>query len=266
MWHLDVRLAARHWLPAVLTMLAALLLAMPAHSAPLAQAGGTLVGKQGTVSSNLLNVRSAPALTGKVIGQLRAGTRVTIRDAKSDWLQIDFPGGPGGRGWVSTQFVTVDGASRPATPTPASPGGNTRPAGQAPAPSVVDFRPPTFSWNWPGNAADLGSQDWYFDIQVYQKFAQNPYMTVVAEPGDVSRSGGSYSYEGPHFNIKCDSFWVAQIAVRQNGRFKGWISPKSDPYYFGPQCSGGGDRCTSKVQGDTNCDGVCDTDCGGQTP
>ena len=72
MWHLDVRLAARHWLPAVLTMLAALLLAMPAHSAPLAQAGGTLVGKQGTVSSDLLNVRSAPALTGKVIGQLRA--------------------------------------------------------------------------------------------------------------------------------------------------------------------------------------------------
>jgi uncharacterized membrane protein YgcG len=230
-----------------------------ALAAPQYQSAASPVGKEGTVTTDSLNVRSLPALTGQVVGQLRSGSRVAIVGEQDGWLQIRFPAGPGGKGWVSGRFVRVGDSTAPAGPAaPAAPAGAAGPAnvppGQAPAPTPVDFRPPTFYWRWPGNTAGMNGIDWYFDVQIFQKYVQNPYFTVAVEPGAAALSGDVYSGDGPHFTVKCDSYWVAQIAIRKNGRFAGWISPKSESYFIGKPCGGssGGGNSGSSNGGSSN--------------
>lgn len=60
--------------------------------------------------SQRLNVRSGPATTYDVLGMLDAGTTVTLtgRNETGTWLQIEFPAGPQGRGWVAAAYLQVD--------------------------------------------------------------------------------------------------------------------------------------------------------------
>jgi hypothetical protein len=71
-----------------------------------------------------INVRSGPSVDYPIIGKLLAGQQVPAfgRSPGGDWVQISFPQGPGGVGWVYSYLVTIAGnlpiAVPPPTPTP----------------------------------------------------------------------------------------------------------------------------------------------------
>ncbi len=71
-----------------------------------------------------INVRSGPGVEYSTIGKLQAGQSVPAlgRSPGGDWVQIAFPNGPGGVGWVYAYLVTVTGSlaavEPPPTPTP----------------------------------------------------------------------------------------------------------------------------------------------------
>ena len=62
-----------------------------------------------------LNVRSGPGLTFDSLGVLEPDTVVALtgKNSTASWLQIDYPAGPGGRGWVTAQYVQTDAAGLP---------------------------------------------------------------------------------------------------------------------------------------------------------
>ncbi len=72
----------------------------------------TASGPTGRVLQRL-NVRSGPGLSFDPLGMLEAETVVHLsgRNPTSTWLQILYPRGPGGRGWVSAAYVQVEDIS-----------------------------------------------------------------------------------------------------------------------------------------------------------
>jgi hypothetical protein len=95
--------------------------------------GGTLPpGAPGaTITASVLNVRKGPGTNYPVIGQLQQNDVVEIvgKNADGSWLQIVYPTGTIGRGWISAFYAQVSGslasipvveAPPPPTPTPAS--------------------------------------------------------------------------------------------------------------------------------------------------
>ncbi|TEU10585.1 MAG: SH3 domain-containing protein [Anaerolineales bacterium] len=83
------------------------------------------------ITTGVLNVRRGPGTDYPVAGQLQQNDAVEIvgKNADSSWLQIVYPAGTIGRGWVSVSYAQVRGslasipvveAPPPPTPTPAS--------------------------------------------------------------------------------------------------------------------------------------------------
>lgn len=79
------------------------------------------------ITARVLNVRRGPSTNYSVIGQLEQNDVVEIagKNADSSWLQIVYPTGTIGRGWISVSYAQVSGslASIPvveAPPPPAS--------------------------------------------------------------------------------------------------------------------------------------------------
>lgn len=95
--------------------------AAPAAAAPAPAAGNGNV----TVISEFLNVRSAPSLSGQIIGRLKRGDRVqaTAKTADGKWLQITYNNNTA---YVFAQYTSFGGAAAPAAPAPApaAPRGN----------------------------------------------------------------------------------------------------------------------------------------------
>lgn len=58
-----------------------------------------------------VNVRDGPGTAFNPIGTVQAGQQVTLtgKDALGTWLQIAFPSGPGGAGWISAAFLQAQG-------------------------------------------------------------------------------------------------------------------------------------------------------------
>jgi uncharacterized protein YraI len=58
-----------------------------------------------------LNVRSGPGTDFNSLGTLNPQDVVNLtgKDANGSWLQIEFPAGPDGRGWVNAAFVQAKG-------------------------------------------------------------------------------------------------------------------------------------------------------------
>jgi hypothetical protein len=89
---------------------------------------GTPLGAMITVLDNeqgFANVRSGPGTIGyEIIGSLLEGSQAPAlgRSLAGDWIQIAYPGVPGGVGWIWKDLVDVDGAlpiiEPPPTPTP----------------------------------------------------------------------------------------------------------------------------------------------------
>lgn len=106
--------------------------------------GGATGGGSGPsgVAVQQVNIRSGPGTGYDSIGTLnpRDVFTLTAKDANAEWLQILFPPGPDGKGWVKAAFVQADGIeSLPivneagavvGTGTPA-------PAASLPAPTIV---------------------------------------------------------------------------------------------------------------------------------
>ena len=64
------------------------------------------------VISQQLNVRSGPGTSFSSLGVLNANdvVNLTAKNGNGSWLQIEYPAGPGGKGWISSGFVKVDEA------------------------------------------------------------------------------------------------------------------------------------------------------------
>jgi uncharacterized protein YraI len=63
------------------------------------------------LASQRINVRSGPGMNFNVLGVLEAKTLVTLtgKNQNSTWLQIEYPGGPDERGWVTAAYIQADG-------------------------------------------------------------------------------------------------------------------------------------------------------------
>ena len=199
----------------------------PVRGAPALQTTNTSATKSGTVIPAHLNVRDGAGTTFKVIGQLGKGTQVQILRSQGGWLQIVFPGGQAGAGWVLASWVAQGGAST------SSAGSST--AGSVAAPTAVAFKDPLFTWKWTGATA-VGAVDWYFDVQMFRGRSAAPYQVFVAEPNKATLKDGVYTYNS-HPNLECDTTWVVQIATRTNGKFSGWISAPSNRLSLGAACN-----------------------------
>lgn len=80
---------------------------------PVIGGGGTGPGSGiSAVVIQQLNVRSGPGTNFNSLGILNADDVVSLtgRNRDGTWLQIEFVGGPEGRGWVSTGFIRTEDA------------------------------------------------------------------------------------------------------------------------------------------------------------
>ncbi|KAA3662699.1 MAG: SH3 domain-containing protein, partial [Calditrichaeota bacterium] len=57
---------------------------------------------KGRVTANLLNIRSLPSLSARIVGTLPKDTVISIRDEKDNWLEINYQGMAG---YVSADWV-----------------------------------------------------------------------------------------------------------------------------------------------------------------
>jgi hypothetical protein len=77
------------------------------------------------ITAGVLNVRRGPGTNYPVIGQLQQNDVVEIagKNADSSWLQIVYPTGTIGRGWISASYAQVRGSpvSIPVVETPPPP-------------------------------------------------------------------------------------------------------------------------------------------------
>ena len=66
-------------------------------------------GPVGSVTQRL-NVRSGPATSFNTLGTLEPGTVVSLtgKNTTASWFQIVYASGPGGRGWVTSQYIQAD--------------------------------------------------------------------------------------------------------------------------------------------------------------
>jgi len=60
-----------------------------------------------------LNVRSGPGTTFDSLGLVESGAVLSLtgKNSTASWFQINYPAGPGGRGWVTSQYVQTDSAA-----------------------------------------------------------------------------------------------------------------------------------------------------------
>jgi hypothetical protein len=99
-----------------------------------------------------LRVRSGPGTNYEVIGQAQAGQSLPIlgRDQNNAWWQVEFPGAPGGRGWIAAgaEFSTATNAGNvpvvgaPPPPPPAAPTNTPVP----PTPTAFALKPTIFNF------------------------------------------------------------------------------------------------------------------------
>jgi uncharacterized protein YraI len=193
-------------------------------------------GTAGTVLAARLNVRAGASASQRQIGVLQRGARVEVLQRQGAWLQIVFRNGPSGKGWVSANYVAVDGEPTPVaptaarTPTPGQTGSGQRVA----APVAVNYDEPTFSWQWSGLNQVAGTP-WYFDIQVFTRSSADPYHIIPATMAQARQENGVWKFDY-RYVPRCDSYWVVQIAKGAPGNYQGWISDKSNRQTIGEAC------------------------------
>jgi len=71
---------------------------------------GSGSGLSGVVLQKL-NVRSGPGTSFSSLGMLNPQDVVTLsgKNASGTWLQIEYPDGPGGKGWVTAAYIQIKG-------------------------------------------------------------------------------------------------------------------------------------------------------------
>lgn len=73
---------------------------------------GPLNAAKATVNARSLRVRGEPNPNGEVVGGIKEGEVYDVIGLSSDgeWVQLSIPAIPSGEGWVSANFVSVQGA------------------------------------------------------------------------------------------------------------------------------------------------------------
>jgi uncharacterized protein YgiM (DUF1202 family) len=88
-------------------------------------------GATATVTAKSLRVRAAPSADAEVIAGIKEGEQYQVAGLSSDgeWVQLAIPKAQGGKGWVSANFVSVQGAitDAPITDAPVATTGSTKP-------------------------------------------------------------------------------------------------------------------------------------------
>lgn len=137
-----VNASMQKWLIAISLVLAAgflwLILPVVGHAGSPAQiptgsiptVTGTPVGALAVILDNeqgFINVRAGPStMVYEIVGMITAGSSVPAigRTPGGDWVEVVYPGGPGGVGWIWSELVDVRGpvpiVEPPPTPTPAT--------------------------------------------------------------------------------------------------------------------------------------------------
>jgi uncharacterized protein YraI len=81
-----------------------------------------------TADGDVLNVRSGPSTDTEILGSLQTGTELTLlaRSADGEWYQFAYPADSDGRGWVTGEFLEIQG-STDVLPVPGEPSGEPPP-------------------------------------------------------------------------------------------------------------------------------------------
>ena len=66
-----------------------------------------------TATDTQINVRAGPSSLTERVGVLLIQQEANAIGRFGDWIQIDYPGAPGGRGWVYGSLVTIFGGNLP---------------------------------------------------------------------------------------------------------------------------------------------------------
>lgn len=87
---------------------------------------GTPTGPTGTIKvgqDGTINVRNGPSMFNDQIGVVLPGQVVYVKGKTigGDWLLIDYPGVPGGQGWVWSLYMDVKGGELPVVEVPPTP-------------------------------------------------------------------------------------------------------------------------------------------------
>ncbi len=225
---------------------------LPAAAGASQKVEATPMAAQGVVRIGPLGVRVEPAVTSPVVGTLPAGSQVNIMGQHAGWYLIEYARAPGGKGWVSARFLQVGsgitslgaaGGSAAGAPEGSAAGvvgGEGSDERQAPAPEIIDYRPPVLRWKWAGDTGALAGKDWFFDILVIRKFEAYPYWTQFVEPPGKAQGarqqGDRYSVTIQTIEFRCDSSFAVQVARRESGRFAEWMSPRSNLLPFTRAC------------------------------
>jgi uncharacterized protein YraI len=193
-----------------------------------------------------INVRSGPGTGFNSLGILNAQdvVHLTGKDASGGWLQIEYPSGPDGKGWVNAAFVQAKGVenvpiiteagevlgtgtptSIPATPTvtvmPAWDDGDSQ---SHPIASVV-FQPlgtHTLIYSGDTSAPSGDSQDW-IQFTPYSKnvfaslecFGKNALLVNLLESGQPSTLQLACGDTKKELVVKADSIYVIHLQAPQ---------------------------------------------------
>ena len=212
-----------------------------ANAAGIPTLGSTLGGPSDgniAVIQQQINVRSGPGTDFNSLGTLNPQDVVKLigKDANGAWLQIDFPQGPEGKGWVNAAFVQAQGAENlpivsesglvvgTGTPTsiPASPTPTVLPAaadqdsaGQPVARVKFDVSgTQTLIYNGDLSSPEGDREDWI----AFQPFGQFVYVKLEC------RGSGAVAVEvlenkaSTAGNIQCNHE-MKQVAVEPNGEY-----------------------------------------------
>jgi uncharacterized protein YgiM (DUF1202 family) len=174
---------------------------------------GAANSAKATVSARSLRVRAEPSPSGEVVGGIREGEVYDVVGLSSDgeWIQLSIPDVEGGSGWVSANFVSVQGAITEASITEA-------PASEAPGASGgINLPTPT-----PRAAEQIAAGPGTATVQT-----EGVRLRVRAEPSAEAEIVG-YVYDGEVYEVVSatdDGLWT-EIAGRLgtdnvNG---GWVS------------------------------------------
>lgn len=80
-----------------------------------------------TANDNQINVRAGPSQLTEKVGVLLVGQEANALGRYGDWVQIEYPGVPGGTAWVYGNLVTLFGGDLPVVePPPTSTPNTTR--------------------------------------------------------------------------------------------------------------------------------------------
>jgi len=181
----------------------------------------TPTGPTGRVLQRL-NLRSGPGLAYDTLGMLEPDSLVylTGKNSTASWFQIDYPAGPGGRAWVTAQYIQTEAAGLPVLDENGTPVAGGTPGT---APSPVTPTPTVGPAPADGDSSANPAVRVTFSASVTRQFT---YSSQVSAPaGDLQDwlEFTPYSVNAP------DARLVFSLACSGNGRLSVEISQGGIP-------------------------------------